>query len=71
MINQDILRQIQEQLCSIEFPQLYQELCNLRKRKEKSQKQIMDQKKVISQLKQENNELKMKIKKYNNGIDTK
>lgn len=71
LINEDILRQIQEQLCSIQFPILYQELCNLRKNKEKSQKQIMDQKKVISHLKQANNELKMKTKKYNNSIDTK
>lgn len=71
LIHEDILRQIQEQLCSIQFPKVYQELCNLRKNKEKSQKQGMDQKKVISQLKQENNELKIKIKKYNNSIDMK
>ncbi len=71
LINENILKQIQEQLFSIQFPKLYQELYNLRKNKEKSQKQIIDQKLIISQLKQENHRLNMKIKKIENDIDTK
>lgn len=69
-INTDIIRQVQEQLFSIQFPELYQEFHNYGKKIDKQEKQISEQKELISRLKQENNILRMKLKKYENNIDT-
>lgn len=69
-INVDILKQIQEQLFSIQFPELYQKFKNTINKNEKYEKQILDQKELISQLKQENNTLCMKLRKFDNNIDT-
>ncbi len=62
-INKDALMQIQEQLLGIQFPLLYQKFINLTKNLDKCNKQISDQKRTISKLKQENNRLNMKLKK--------
>lgn len=70
-INNEILKQIQKQLFNIEFPELYQQHINLTKKIKKYEKQISDQKELISRLKQENNTLCMKSRKYGNNIDTK
>ena len=69
-IDNDVLKQIQEQLFSIQFPELYQEFKNLINRNKKYEKQISDQKEVISKLKQRNNSLSMKLKKFEHNIDT-
>lgn len=69
-INADILNQIQEQLFSIQFPELYQKFYNLLKKIEKYEKQVSNQKELVSQLKQENNTLRIKLRKFENNIDT-
>lgn len=69
-INIDVLKQIQEQLFSIQFPELYQKFYNSIKKNEKYEKQISDQKDLINRLKQENNALCMKLRKFENNIDT-
>lgn len=69
-INTDIIRQVQEQLFSIQFSELYQEFHNYGKKIDKQEKQISEQKDLINRLKQENNILCMKLKKYENNIDT-
>lgn len=69
-IDKDILKQIQEQLFGIQFPELYQKFCNNVKKIEKYEKQVSDQNQLISKLKQENNSLSMKLKKFENNIDT-
>lgn len=66
----DIIRQIQEQLFSIQFPELYQNYYNSLKKNERYEKQISDQKDIINQLKQKNNILCMKLKRFDNNIDT-
>lgn len=63
-INSDVLLQIQEQLFSIQFPVLYQKYINYMKSEEKNKKQISEQKQLISNLKQENNNLKMKLRRF-------
>ncbi|MCM1212247.1 MAG: hypothetical protein NC318_11645 [Blautia sp.] len=70
-INDDILKQIQEQLFSIEFPELFQKYYNQEKKLKKYEKQISEQKELISRLKQENNTLSMKLRKFENNIDTR
>lgn len=69
-IDTDILKQIQKQLFNIQFPELYQKFCNNEKKIEKYEKQICDQKELISQLKQENNTLRIKLKRFEDNIDT-
>ena len=69
-INPDITKQIQEQLFSIQFPELYQKFYNHEKTLEKYEKQISEQKELLSRLKQENNTLCMKLRKFENNIDT-
>lgn len=66
----DIIRQIQEQLFSIQFPELYQNYYISLKKNERYEKQISDQKDIINQLKQKNNILCMKLKRFENNIDT-
>ena len=70
-ISHDIVEQVQEQLFSIQFPELYQKLYNSLKKIDKYEKQISDQKELVSRLKQENNTLRMKLRKFENNIDTK
>lgn len=70
-INKNILEQIQEQLFSIQFPELYQKFYNSIKKNEKYEKQIIDQKELIRKLKQENNKLSMRLKNFKKDIDTK
>lgn len=67
----DIIRQIQEQLFSIQFPELYQNFNNSLKKNVRYEKQISDQKEIINQLKQKNNTLCMKLKRFENNIDTR
>lgn len=69
-INIDIVKQVQEQLFSIQFPELYQKYNNSLKKNIRYEKQISDQKDIINQLKQKNNTLCMKLKKFENNIDT-
>jgi len=69
-INTDVLNQIQKQLFNIQFPELYQKFYNNEKKLEKYEKQISDQKELIGKLKQENNTLCMKLKRFEDNIDT-
>lgn len=69
-IDTDVLKQIQKQLFSIQFPELYQKFYNNEKKLVKYEKQISDQKELIGKLKQENNTLCMKLRKFENNIDT-
>lgn len=69
-INSDVLKQIQEQLFSIQFPELYQKFYNSTRKIEKYEKQISEQKEIINQLKENNNTLCMKLKRFENNIDT-
>lgn len=69
-IDTNIVKQVQEQLFNIQFPDLYQKLYNSIKKNEKYEKQIAEQKNLINRLKQENNTLRMKSKKFENNIDT-
>lgn len=69
-INPEIIKQIQNQLFSIQFPELYQKFNNSINKNEKYEKQISNQKELIKHLKQENNSLRMKLKKFENNIDT-
>lgn len=69
-IDNILLKQIQKQLFIVQFPDLYQTFCNSIHKIEKQEKKIEDQKLIISQLKQNNNELRMKLRKYEHNIDT-
>lgn len=69
-ISEDVVRQIQEQLFSIQMPEIYQKYINTIKKNLKYQKQISDQNELIQKLKQENNSLRIKLKKFDNNIDT-
>lgn len=70
-INSDIVEQIQEQVFGIQFPELYQKFYNSLKKIDKYEKQISDQKELVSRLKQENNTMRMKLRKFENNIDIK
>ena len=61
-IPNDVLLEIQKQLFSIQFPQIYQEFINNINSNKKLLKQILEQKEIISKLKQENNTLNQKLK---------
>lgn len=65
-IGEDVVRQIQEQLFSIQMPEIYQKYINTIKKNTKYEKQISDQNELIQKLKQENNSLCMKLKKFEN-----
>lgn len=69
-IDDNLLKQIQKQLFSVQFPELYQIFCNSLNKIVKQEKSITDQNALISQLKQENNTLRMKLRKYEHNIDT-
>lgn len=70
-ISSNVVEQIQEQVFSIQFPGLYQKLYNSLKKIDKYEKQISDQKELVSHLKQENNTLRMKLRRFENNIDIK
>ena len=70
-ISSNVVEQIQEQVFSIQFPGLYQKLYNSLKKIDKYEKQIFDQKELVSHLKQENNTLRMKLRRFENNIDIK
>lgn len=68
LINKEVLSNIQKLVFQVEFPDIYQEYINNRKKIEKIEKQLEEQKKIIYQLKCDKNHLAQLI---DNSVDKK
>lgn len=65
LIHSNTLRDIQEQVFRVQFGQLFQEYSNNKAFIEKNEKQISDQKQLISKLKSDNNHMRQLLKNNN------